>query len=443
MGEIEAAALLEQQVAMRGLCRIPAAIQAGLPARPNIFEMQDGVGLIRINGPLLNERDPEYDYFGIPYTTYDQVAAAADALRSDPNVRGVVLAIDSPGGDAVGVSAAADALAALRAEKPTAAWTGRMMASAAYFLGSQAQRVTATVDAMVGSIGTVMAIPEFTGLLSRIGINFDIFRTGPLKYTGNGFEKLSDGQRAYLQSTVEQYGEIFKSAVARGRGRSAEWVNEVASGRTWIAGAAAANGLIDGVGTLSDALGAMRAATSRALGRPNSEETIMSQTNQIGSAANTAGAVQASPAAPAGPANAVAAPAPASTAKTSPSAASVAEIKAGCPGASDAFVVSCIERGATLDTARSEWMSKLSSENEQLRKPPATAGPASTAPKGGTAVAFAPSAAAPPASADDDEALKLEFERMTAEEKREYGGAREYAHYRKAQAAGKVNFAGK
>lgn len=422
MNEMEFGGWVGQREAFRQVA-LPAHVRAALPQRAAISAVgPDGVGQINIRGPLSKDRDLEAEYWGVQYTQYEQIVQAAEALAADATVRGVLLNIDSPGGDAVGVSLAADAIAALRARKPVVAVADAMMGSAAYFLAAQATRIVAGVDAMVGSIGTFAAVIDVADALAKWGIKFEIFRTAELKGTGNGLEHLSDGQRAYLQDHIDTYGRLFKAAVMRGRGRSSDWVETVATGRTWVGQQAVDNGLADVVGTPADALRELRQMVGA--GGP---VTMVNQAGELEQPMSEQQTVMPSPA-----------PAVAAIAASPPAAVTAAiglvELKAALPGASAEFLVLALESGWTLEQAGREYMALQAREIAALRssstpapvKPPAAAGgPIGSAPAVTTAASAAGSA-----GGDESERYREEF-RGSADLRAEFPTENDYVAFRR------------
>lgn len=185
-------------------------------------------------------------------------ARQVQSMHSDPRVRSVILALDSPGGSAFGVPALAEAVRALAADKPTVAVSEGMMASAAYWVGSAANALFAegTSD-MVGSIGVVMT-HDFEPRAGRVTTEIT---AGRYKRIASPDKPLTDEGRAYLQQQVDHLYSVFVDAVAEHRGVSAgEVLDHMADGRIFIGQQAVDHGLVDGIATV-DAI-AERLATN-------------------------------------------------------------------------------------------------------------------------------------------------------------------------------------
>jgi ClpP class serine protease len=100
-----------------------------------------------------------------------------------------------------------------RSKKATVAFTDTEMASAAYWIGSQADRVVATPSATVGSIGVYMAFADVSKAYESMGVKMEVIKSGTLKGAGIEGTSLSEGQRADLQAQVDSIHADFRSAV--------------------------------------------------------------------------------------------------------------------------------------------------------------------------------------------------------------------------------------
>lgn len=176
---------------------------------------------------------------------------ARRALRQaaeDERVTAILLRIDSPGGTVSGTDDLAADVGRINKVKPVVAFAEDLMASAAYWIGSQARAVYANSEtAMIGSIGTFMGLHDYSEQAKQEGIEAVVFATGELKATGFPGSKITPQQREYLQGLVEQTQRQFDAAVQAGRHLSAKQLTAVSTGRVWKASEAKRLGLIDGV----------------------------------------------------------------------------------------------------------------------------------------------------------------------------------------------------
>mgnify|MGYP000227021643 CR=1 FL=1 len=245
------------------------------------YRVADGVAVIDIKGPVTERMSFFAWLYGaanLPRVRFD-LAAAVD----DPQVRAIVLDIDSPGGVISGVDETARAVAAANKVKPVTAYTGGMMASAAYWIGSAAGDVVAGRTAELGSIGVFMVHEDWTKFDERYGITTTVIKAG--KYKALHLEPLTKETKAVLQAEVDAIHDIFIASVAEGRGVDAKAVRErMADGRVFIGQDAVDTGLADRLSSIDDVIAsaapdgaadfsfATAAATSSAA---NDKETIM------------------------------------------------------------------------------------------------------------------------------------------------------------------------
>ena len=153
----------------------------------------------------------------------DEIGDAIREASERDDIKAVFLDIDSPGGTVAGTPELAAAVASLNERKPVYAFSSGLMASAAYWIASQARAIYATPSAQVGSIGVVQAVVDDSGALDRDGIKVEVFSVGKYKAMGAPGTSLTDDQRDLIQSNLAEIAEEFHSAVlARGRSISAE-----------------------------------------------------------------------------------------------------------------------------------------------------------------------------------------------------------------------------
>lgn len=199
-----------------------------------------------------------------------RIADEFDAAMSDPNVSAIVFNVDSPGGSTDGVPELAQRIRNARGKgKKLIAVSNTLMASAAYWLGSQCDEVIATPSSAVGSIGVFMVHLDESGLDEQMGLTYTLLFAGKHKIDGNPYQPLSDDARVALQSDVDAFYTLFVNDVAKGRKvRAAAVQAGYGEGRCLIAQHALEAGLIDRIDTLDGVLGALGAKNVTASGKP-------------------------------------------------------------------------------------------------------------------------------------------------------------------------------
>ncbi len=176
------------------------------------YRIEEGIGIIDISGPLSNA---PWSWRG---TTYGEIQEQMKIAMQDPNVRGILLNVNSPGGESDNSFETAAVIAAAAEKKPVYACAATMAYSAAYLLASQAEKIYCTpVSGGVGSIGVYCAHFDFSSFLEQSGIKVTLISAGDGKTLGNPYEPLSESDLDQLTVEIDRlYGE-FVSAVARGR----------------------------------------------------------------------------------------------------------------------------------------------------------------------------------------------------------------------------------
>ena len=185
---------------------------------------------------------------------YGDVADAIAAAMDDSSVRGVILDIDSPGGEVGGLFDLVEQLQAIRSanSKPLWAVANESALSAAYAIASAADRIYVTQTGEVGSIGVVAVHVDESGADTKAGLAWTFVFAGERKLDGNAHQPLSDRARAAIQADVDRLYAQLVSLVAANRGLSAEAIRgtDAAICRGELA---LRTGLADRVGTVETA----------------------------------------------------------------------------------------------------------------------------------------------------------------------------------------------
>lgn len=243
---------------------IAAAIQARA-TRDYPVATGGSVAVIPIFGVIAPRMNMLSDMSG--GTSFESLSKQLSAAVADPNVKSIVLDVDSPGGNVAGATEFAREVLKARTQKKIYAHANHTMASAAYWPSACATEVIASPSAMVGSIGVYVLHDDISAALDSIGIKREIFTAG--KYKGEGADggPLSEDARAHIQALIDGAYNRFVGDVAKGRGVSAADVRKgYGEGRAVNADDAKVCGLIDRVATFADTL----ARAMNESGRPSS-----------------------------------------------------------------------------------------------------------------------------------------------------------------------------
>lgn len=174
-----------------------------------------------------------------------------EVLAND-TIKSILLDIDSPGGTIDGTQELADIIFAGRGQKPIVAYSDGMIASAAYWIGSAADRIYISGDTVtVGSIGVVASHVDYSRYEEKIGIKTTEIYAGKYKRIASQYQPLSEEGRQTIQDQVDFLYTVFVNEVAKQRSVSAGKVLEnMADGKIFIGNQAIGAGLVDDMATL-------------------------------------------------------------------------------------------------------------------------------------------------------------------------------------------------
>ena len=249
---------------LNGTKRDAADIDAIVEKRDREVKIEDarvdgGVAIIPVSGVIAPHASMVN---GASQPKGTSVAAIRKQMRNalgDPSVHTVLLDVESPGGSVQGIDDLAEEIRAARDTKRIVAHTDSLMASAAYWLSSQANEVYSTRSADVGSIGVYAVVDDVSKHYEAQGIKTHVVSSGGLKGAGIQGTEITDEQLEGFQASVNAINDVFVGAVATGRGHEAKAVRSGwNNGKTWMGTEAAAMGLTDGVATFEGLLGRLQ-----------------------------------------------------------------------------------------------------------------------------------------------------------------------------------------
>lgn len=214
------------------------------------YRVSNGILKIPVHGMLVSGLS--FAFFGY-FTGYDYIERAIMRGLEDPEVRGIALDINSPGGYVTGCFELGDFIYEARNEKPIHAFAYHMAASAAYVLAAATESISLSTTAHVGSIGVVMRHVEYSKMNERIGRKVTFITFGADKAAGNSDQPLDEGIRKHWQEEVDTLGKMFVSNITRYRGMSEEDILATRA-RTFMGQKAIDIGLADYEGLLNKTL---------------------------------------------------------------------------------------------------------------------------------------------------------------------------------------------
>ncbi|MDA7978189.1 MAG: signal peptide peptidase SppA [Pirellulales bacterium] len=187
-----------------------------------------------------------------------------ERVAADPDVKAIVLRINSPGGTVTGSDYMLHHLKELKASRgadkiPLVVSMGSLAASGGYYVAMSVEDTPMAIFAepttWTGSIGVIIPHYNVADLLAEHGIESDSIKSHPLKGIGSVTRKMTTEERAILQALVDESYTEFKNIVASGRPQmTAEQIEDISTGQVFTARQALQNGLVDKIGFLEDAV---------------------------------------------------------------------------------------------------------------------------------------------------------------------------------------------
>jgi signal peptide peptidase SppA len=221
--------------------------------------VRNGVAIIAIDGPMAPKMNLMSALCG--GVSMSVVGNSVMQAAADPDISGIVLAIDSPGGTVSGTQELMGKIRAANKVKPIVALAEGMMASAAYWVGSAASKVYASSGTdQIGSIGVVASHVDVSGQEAADGIKTTEITAGKYKRIASSYEPLTEEGRKSIQDQVDFLYSVFVNDVAGNRGVSVDVVkSDMADGRIFIGSQALKAGLIDGVKSMDEVISELSA----------------------------------------------------------------------------------------------------------------------------------------------------------------------------------------
>nr|WP_250208407.1 S49 family peptidase [Morganella morganii] len=182
------------------------------------YDVLEGIAIIPVYGTLVQKLGTLRPYSGM--TGYDGIRRVFLTAVNDPEVKGICLDIDSPGGEVAGCFDLVDLIYAERGKKPIHAILSENAFSAAYAIASAADKIYVPRTGGVGSVGVIVIHCDWSQRIKDDGLKVSIITYGNRKAESNPYVALSDEAKAAIQHDVDEMGRLFVSTVSRNRGLS-------------------------------------------------------------------------------------------------------------------------------------------------------------------------------------------------------------------------------
>ncbi|WP_034550196.1 signal peptide peptidase SppA [Carnobacterium funditum] len=216
------------------------------------------IALLEINGAILaDQASTLFDTSGYNHQFFME---QLEAIKTDNSVKGVLLAINSPGGGTYESAQIKDKIDELQkvTKIPIYVSMGNVAASGGYYIAASADKIFASKETLTGSIGVIMSSLNLSELYEKIGIEDTTIKSGQFKDIGSASKKMTDEEQLILQGLVDDSYNRFIQVVTKGRNIDINEVKAISDGRIFDGVQAKKNGLIDQIGYQEDALEALK-----------------------------------------------------------------------------------------------------------------------------------------------------------------------------------------
>jgi protease-4 len=215
---------------------------------------KDKVVMITVRGLLSNQ--PKSGLIKKRPGLVQEVVSQLRKAESDPQIGAVVLKVNSPGGSVTASDQLYYEIASFKQRTGIKVVVAMMdvAASGGYYLSLPADHIQAHPTTVTGSVGVIFIQPRFYGMMEKIGVQVDINRSGRNKDMGSPFRESTKEENRIIQEVTDKLAERFIKRVVGHRNLSARQMQEIASGRIYLADDAKAAGLVDSIGYLDDAI---------------------------------------------------------------------------------------------------------------------------------------------------------------------------------------------
>jgi len=221
------------------------------------------VGIVYLRGTIISSRG---------------TVSRLRTLAENGSVKAILLRVDSPGGGVAASQEIYEEVKAIRdSGKPIVVSMGSLAASGGYYVSCGATRIVADPGTVTGSIGVIAMFPNYSKLMTKLGLGMEVIKSGKYKDSGSPFRQMTEQDKQYFQGVVDNsYGQ-FLNVVAQNRKLPLDKLKKFADGRVFTGQQALGLGLVDTLGSFEDAI-AIAAKLGGIKGKPTIVEPVESKT---------------------------------------------------------------------------------------------------------------------------------------------------------------------
>ncbi len=216
----------------------------------DVGSLSGNVALIPVHGVILGSDDSQ-SFFESVTSSLDTVKFIEKAAKN-PNIKAIILEINSPGGSAVASEEIANAVK--KTNKTTVAWVREVGASGAYWVASSADHIVASPVSITGSIGVIGSYLEFPGLLEHYNVTYRRLVSGKYKDIGSPYKEMTIEEKEIFQQALDSIRDYFVSEVSKNRKLNKKDVDKIANGLFYLGAQAKELGLVDELGSKDEVI---------------------------------------------------------------------------------------------------------------------------------------------------------------------------------------------
>jgi protease-4 len=235
-----------------GLLKVWGTLLSGPQKKENT---KPAVGVVYVDGEISMGKSRATPLSSAEGAYSTDISEALEEAADDDTIKAVVLRIDSPGGSATASEIILDATRAVKAKKPLVVSMGNVAGSGGYYVACTADTIFADATTLTGSIGVIAGKLATTEMWNKIGITFKEYKRGQNAGLLSSEAVFSDSERAQMRSFMDDTYATFKKHVTDIRGaRLKKPIDDIAGGRVYTGKQALDLGLVDRLGTMTDAV---------------------------------------------------------------------------------------------------------------------------------------------------------------------------------------------
>lgn len=244
---------------------------------PSTFGPRAKVALLYVDGDMVDGRSQTIPLIDMKLVGSYTIADTIRAVREDSSIKSVVLRIESPGGSSMSADVMWRELRLLAEQKPLIVSMGSVAASGGYYIASAGKEIYALPLTVTGSIGIFYGKADLSGLLAKIGVTTETYKTAPRADAESLYRGFTPDERAELEHKVGQFYDVFLDRVSQGRHMTKAEVDAVGQGRVWTGQEAIEHKLVDKLGGLREALDEARKLANLPSDAPIEELPVVEQ----------------------------------------------------------------------------------------------------------------------------------------------------------------------